>query len=55
MKDSNHLLPDEEIPGRASKFNDFSNFNVSNRVKMGQNDPANALLARPRGFEPLAT
>ena len=29
-----------------SNFNDFGNFNGSNRVKMGQDDPANAPLTR---------
>jgi len=30
----------------ASKFNDFSNFEWTNRVKMGQTGPQNAPLAR---------
>jgi hypothetical protein len=32
--DSNLQPPDEEIPGRASKFNYSGNFNGSNRVKL---------------------
>jgi hypothetical protein len=46
MKDSNLQPPDEEIPGRVSNFNDFGNFNGSNRVKMGQTEPQNTPLAR---------
>jgi hypothetical protein len=45
-KDSNLQPPDEEIPGRVSNFNDFSDFKGSNQVRTGQTEPPNAPLTR---------
>jgi hypothetical protein len=46
MKDSNLQPPDEEIPGRAIKFNCFNNFKGTTRVETGQTEPQNEPLTR---------